>query len=68
MSQKTKHGFSHALLKVIGNDHIYLYRGRDLVHGRGWFCHIYNYEDGRFLRFGFSKNKFTAVRNALKSN
>lgn len=36
----------------------------DLKHGYGWHCQIYN--ENHEVTYGFSKNKFTAVRLALK--
>ncbi len=42
---------------------IWLRKGCDLVHGKGWFAQFY-YPDHK-IGFGFSKNKFTAVRKAI---
>ena len=46
------------------NRTIWLKKSWDLKHGFGWFCQIYgsNYKVG----FGYSKNKFTSFRIALK--
>lgn len=43
---------------------IWLRKGFDLTHGFGWFCQVYN--NNYNVGFGYSKNKFTAVRLALK--
>lgn len=49
----------------------------DVLHGKGWFCRVYPYGYDVIFRcygvlfhkkdgFAFHKNKFTAVRNAIK--
>jgi hypothetical protein len=61
------------------NYYIYLHRSWDLTNGLGWFCHAgtigeldddyMNSNEYKKLVSGFGfhkKNKFTAVRNALK--
>jgi hypothetical protein len=65
MSTKTKHATSKTLLKVIDYNQIYLYKSWDLTHGIGYFVRIYALDYS--LGFGFSKNKFTAVKEAIKS-
>lgn len=42
----------------------WLRKSWDLKHGYGWFCHIYDANHN--VGFGFSKNKFTAIRLAVK--
>jgi hypothetical protein len=42
----------------------WLRKGWDLKHGFGWFCQVYGKDYG--IGFGYSKNKFTAFRLALK--
>jgi hypothetical protein len=65
MSVKTKFGYNKCLKKDIGNVKIYLYYGWDLIHGKGWFAHSYHYYTYN-VGFGFSKNKFRAVKNSIK--
>lgn len=52
------------ITKKIDDITVHLHKGCDMVHGRGWFCQCVfaDYTIG----FGFSKNKFTAVRKAIK--
>ena len=64
MSEIKKHGYDKACYKEIHGSRIYLYKGRDLIHGRGWFCHLYT--DYTKPLFGFGKNKFEAFRNVFK--
>lgn len=63
MSIKKYHCYDKCLYKEIGPLRIYLYKSWDLVHGYGWFCHIY--KDIGKMTFGFSRNKFSAVKIAL---
>lgn len=65
MAKLTKYAGSKALFSDANGARVHLYKSFDLVHGRGWFCHIWydNYANG----FGFSKNRFTAYRNAIKN-
>ena len=68
MAEKTKHGYDKCLRKKIKYKNnivtIYLYRGYDLIHGKGWFSH--SYFDTFDIGFGFQKtNKLTAVRKSL---
>lgn len=66
MSKKVNNGYSrNCLVKEIKGATLYLFKGFDLVHGKGFFARIHtdDFKDG----FGFHKtNKFTAVRQALK--
>lgn len=48
-----------------GNIEIKLGKAWDLVHGWCWMCRVWNWNDFKCFD-GFSKNKFTAVRVAMK--
>lgn len=64
MSKKIKIYCNTWLHKKINENSVHLYKGYDLVHGKGWFCTIMNKNFN--ISFGFhKKNKFTAYRNAL---
>lgn len=64
MSEKAKHGNNKCLKTKIGQIEIYLFKGFDLAHGKGWF--VRSYHDNFKTGFGFHKsNKLTAVRQAL---
>lgn len=60
-------GRTWGLKKKIGKNVVYLSKSWDLVHGKGWFCHIW--VEGRYLNgFGHHKtNRFTAYRKAIKN-
>jgi len=69
MAQKSKYAGTKCLRSTIKHDGhfitLYMYRGCDLVHGRGWFVH--SYFDTFYVGIGFHKtNRFTAVRQSLK--
>jgi hypothetical protein len=51
------------MVKVIGDKKYWFFKGFDFKHGYGYFCQIYY---GYKIGFGFSKNKFRCVKNALK--
>lgn len=64
MSQKCYWPNSKGMKKQIGKYEIQLGYSWDLTHGKGWFARAWlNWDDG----FGFSKNKFTAVRKAINN-
>ena len=66
MSEKENNGYSkYCLLKTIDNDRIYLYKSWSLFYGTGYYCHTLNLTTFK-IGFGFGKNKFTAVKQALK--
>ena len=46
------------------NHRIWMQKTWDLVHGYGWHIQIYSKKFN--VGYGFSKNKFTAVRLAFK--
>ena len=48
----------------IDKNYVWLEKWFDLKHGYGWHCHIYDCKGNAC--YGFSKNKFTAYRTALK--
>lgn len=65
MSRKTNWYGTKVLVKYINGVKVYLFYSWDLTHGTGWFCHAvkhFNYG------YGFSKNKFTAVRQAVHNS
>ena len=62
MARKTKWYFTNVLVKYIDGTKVYLFYSWDLTHGIGWFSHaVKNFKYG----YGFSKNKFTSVRQAI---
>lgn len=65
MSKKENNGYSKkCLVKHINGVTIYLYKGWDLKHGKGFFAH--SVADDFKIGFGFHKtNKLTAVRESL---
>jgi len=64
MSNKAYWPNSKGLTKNIRGKNFYLGTGWDIAHGKGWFCQVFGIIG---VGFGFhKKNKFTAVRNALK--
>jgi hypothetical protein len=67
MSTKENNGYSSKCLhKTIGWLNIYLYKSFDLTHGCGYHCQIFDLKK-LAIGYGFSKkNKFTAVRKAIK--
>ena len=67
MSEQCHWPNKHGLKKDIGVYSLDFGRGCDLVHGRGWFCHAFYKDLHGGIGFGFDKkNKFTAVRLAIK--
>lgn len=50
--------------RMWGDLHITFRKAWDLVHGYGYHVHIVDYKSWR-VGYGFSKNKFTAVKMAL---
>ena len=47
---------------------IWLEKTFDLLNGYGWHCQVCNRFDNGTIGYGFSKNKFTAYRIALKDS
>lgn len=64
MSKKVKFPTKKSLFKEINGNRVYIGKGCDIVHGKGWFCHIYD-EHGR-VGFGYDKkNIFSVYKKAL---
>lgn len=59
-------GIGKMLSKKIYGNKILIHKSWDVKHGRGWFVFAYPEEIWKERGVGFSKNRFTAVRNALK--
>jgi len=53
-----------------GDITVWLRKSFDFVHGYGWHCQYYPPHSirNRIIGYGFSKNKFTAYRKALKES
>lgn len=65
MSIKSTPFSSNGLCKTIDGNETHMYKSFDLIHGYGWFVHLY--DKYGFTGFGFSKkSRFTAMRLALK--
>lgn len=64
-SKRTGWPHSKSIQKDIGGLNYQMGYACDLVHGRCWMVRVWDY---KLLMFGsgFSKNKFTATRMALK--
>jgi len=52
------------MIKIINDKKYWFYKGFDIKHGYGYFCQVYK---GGVVGFGFSKNKFRCVKNALNN-
>lgn len=59
-------GIGRVLVKNINGVNVHIQKSFDFKHGRGWFVWAYPDVVWKDRGFGFSKNRFTAVRNALK--
>lgn len=58
--------FGKGLNKKIGDKHFFICKSFDILHGFGYFVHVY--DDCSFIGFGYhSSNKFTAIKNSLRN-
>ena len=51
------------IVRTVNNKIVWMEKGFDIVHWYGYHIHVFNLHS---VGYGFSKNKFTAYRLAIK--